>query len=97
MIKPIEPLVKRIPYIGTVLSTVGLVIDVKDIVESSTPMGAAKTIGSRFLKECTPPELFVAGKCLMLIGGVIASVGSAGNPLVVSGTISAARSVIKDL
>ena len=72
-------------------------MDVKDILESSTPMGAAKKIGGRFLKECTPPEIFLAGKCVMLIGGVIASVGSGGNPLVVSGTISAARSVIKDI
>ena len=97
MIKPIEPLVKRIPYVGPVLSTVGLVIDVKGILESSTPMGAAKTIGSRILKECTPPELFFAGKCVMLIGGVVASFGSGGNPLIVSGTISAARSIVKDV
>ena len=97
MIKPIEPLVKRVPYVGPVISTIGLVIDIKDIVETTTPMGAAKKIGGRFLKECTPPELFLAGKCVMLIGGLIASVGSGGNPLVVSGTISAARSIVKEI
>ena len=92
----VQSLAKRVPYIGPVISTVGLVIDVKDIIEVSTPMGATKTIGGRFLKECSPPELFIAGKCIMLIGGVIASVGSGGNPLVVSGTITAARSIVKD-
>ena len=60
-------------------------------------MGAAKKIGARFLKECTPPELFLAGKCVMLIGGVIASVGSDRNPLIVSGTISATRSIVKEI
>lgn len=93
----IGPLVKKIPYVGPIFSTIGLAIDVKDIVESSTPMGAAKTIGGRFLNECTPPELLIAGKCVMLIGGVIASLGSGGNPLIVSGTLSAARSIVKDI
>jgi len=79
-----------------VISTVGLAIDVKDIVENSTPIGAAKTIGNRLLKECTPAELFLAGKCVMLVGGVIASFGSGGNPLVVSGTMSALRSIVRD-
>jgi len=90
-------LVKRVPYIGPVISAVGLAIDIKDIAENSTPIGAAKTIGGRFLKECSPPELLIAGKCVMLIGGVIASIGSGGNPLVVSSTISAARSIVKDI
>ena len=91
------PIVKKIPYVGPIISTVGLAIDVKDIVESSTPVGAAKTIGGRFLKECTPPELLIAGKCAMLLGGVIPSFGTGGNPLVVSGTLSAARSIVKDI
>ena len=59
-------------------------------------LGAAKIIGGRILKECTPPELLIAGKCVMLVGGVIDSVSTAGNPVVVSGTISAARSIIKN-
>ena len=29
-----EPLVKKIPYVGPVLGTVGLVLDVKDIAEN---------------------------------------------------------------
>jgi len=57
-----------------------LAIDIKNIVETSTPIGAAKTIGGRLLKEYTPPELFIAGKCVMLIGGVISSVGSGATP-----------------
>jgi hypothetical protein len=74
---------KRVPYIGPVISAVGLAMDIKDIAESSTPIGAAKTIGGRFLKECTPPELLIAGRCVMLIGGVVASIGSGGNRLLV--------------
>mgnify|MGYP001032681496 CR=1 FL=1 len=93
----IGPILKTIPYVGPVISTLGLALDVKEIVESSTPIGAVKTISGRFLKECTPPELLIAGKCAMLIGGVIASVGSAGNPIVLSGTLSAARSILKDI
>ena len=92
-----ESVVRRVPYIGPVVTTAGLVMDVKNIVESSTPAGAAKMIGKRFLKECTPPEIFFAGKCIMLIGGVVASVVSAGNPIILSSTLSAARSIIKDV
>jgi len=89
--------IKRVPYVGPVVQFVGVAFDVKEIIESSTPGGAAKIILGRFARECTPPEIFIAGKCVMLIGGVVASVGTGGNPLVVSGTLSAARSIIKDL
>ena len=92
-----QTMIRRVPYVGPVIGGVGLALDVKDIVESSTPIGAAKIIGGRLLKECTPPEIFIAGKCVFLIGGVVASVSTGGNPLVVSGTISAARSIVKDL
>lgn len=95
IVKPTS-LAKKIPYIGPVISGVGLTLDVKDIIENATPLGAARIIGGRLLKECTPPELLIAGKCMMLTDGVIASVASAGNPLIVSGTISAARSIIRD-
>lgn len=91
------PLLKKIPYVGPIVSSVGLVLDVKDIVKSLTPVGAVSTIGYRFLKECTPPELFIAGKCVMLISGVIVTVGTGGNPIAISGTLSAARSIVKDI
>lgn len=87
---------KKVPYIGPVISGVGLVLDVKDIVDNATPLGAAKIIGGRLFKECTPPELLIAGKCVMLTGGIIASFASAANPLIISGTVSAARSIIRD-
>lgn len=32
---------KRLPFVGPVISGIGLALDVKEIVESSTPMGAA--------------------------------------------------------
>ena len=89
--------IKRVPYVGPVIQGVGIALDTKEIIESSTPLGAAKIISGRFLKECTPPDFFVAGKCVMFLGGVVASVSTGGNPLVVSGTMSAARSIIKDL
>ena len=95
ILKPTS-LAKRVPYIGPVISGVGLALDVKDIVDNATPIGAAKIIGGRLVKECTPPELLIAGKCVMLVGGIIASVSSAGNPLIISGTVSAARSIIRD-
>ena len=101
MISPIaskvmeNPVVKRIPYVGPVVNTVGLAMDIKDIVENGTPIGAAKTIGVRFLNECTPPEIFFAGKCVMLVGGVVATVNTGGNPIVLSGTLSAARSIVR--
>lgn len=91
-----KSVVKRVPYIGPIVSSVGLALDVKEIVENSTPIGAAKIIAGRIAKECTPPELLIAGKCVMLCGGIVASVSTCGNPLIVSGTLSAARSIIKN-
>jgi len=88
---------KRVPYVGPVVSATCLVFDVKEIVQDATPLGASKIIVSRFIKECTPPELFIAGKCLILTGGIIATLATSGNPLIVSTTINAARSIVKDL
>ena len=88
---------KRAPYVGPVIQGVGLALDAREILENSTPLGAVKIISGRFIKQCTPPELFIAGKCLMFVGGMVASVSTGGNPLVVSGTVGAARSIIKDL
>ena len=90
-----NPVVKRLPYVGPVVNGIGLAMDVKDIVENGTPVGAAKTIGVRFLKSCTPPEIFFAGKCVMLVGGVVATISTGGNPIVVSGTLSAVRSIVR--
>ena len=55
-----KSIIKRVPYVGPVISGVGLALDVKDIVEASTPVGAAKIIAGRFVHECTPPELLIA-------------------------------------
>lgn len=89
--------IKRVPCVGPVIQGVVITLDAKEIFENSTLLGAAKIIAGRFVKECTPPEIFIAGKCVMLVGGVVASVSTVGNPLVVSGTMSATRSIIKDL
>ena len=87
---------KRVPYIGPIVGTTCLALDVKEIVENSTPLGASKIIASRFIKECTPPELFIAGKCVMVASGIVASFVTSGNPLVITSTIGAIRSIIKD-
>ena len=91
-----KSVINRIPCLGPVISGVGLTLDVKEIVETATPVGAAKIIAGRLVTECTPPELLIAGKCVMLVGGIIATVTTGGNPMVVGGTISAARSIIRD-
>lgn len=88
-------IVKRVPYVGPVVSGLGLALDLKDIVETATPVGAAKIIAGRLANECTPPELLIAGKCVMLAGGIVASVSTGGNPLVVGPTISALRSIVR--
>ena len=89
--------IKRVPYVGPVVQGVALALDAKEIVENSTPLGAAKIIGGRFLDSCLPPQIFIAGKCLFFVGGVITSIHTGGHPMVVSGTISAARSIIKNI
>ena len=87
-----NPVVKRVPSVGPVIGGVGLALDVKDIVENATPIWAAKTIGARFVEQCTPPKVLLAGKCVMLVGGVVASITTGGNPVIV---IGAARSIIR--
>ena len=37
-----KSVVKRVPYVGPAISGVGLALDVKEIVETTTPVGAAK-------------------------------------------------------
>ena len=95
MIEILISIVKRVPYVGPVVSGVRLVLDVEEIVETFTPIGASKIIARRLVNECTPPELLIAGKYMMLAGGIVASVVTGGNPLVVSGTLSAARSIVR--
>ena len=43
--------IKRVHYIGPVVQGVRLAMDVKEIVETSTPLGASKIIAGRFIKE----------------------------------------------
>ena len=100
MIAPILPatrqMAKRVPYVEPVISAAGLALDVKEIVDNSTPIGAAKFIGARFLKKCLPPKVFIAGKCVMVVGGVMATISTGGNPMVISATRQATRSVVKE-
>ena len=88
-------IVKRVPYLGPVISGVGLILDVKDIVETATPVNAAKIIAGCLVNECTPSKLLIAGKCFMLVGSRIVSVNTSGNLLLVSSTLPAARSIVR--
>jgi hypothetical protein len=85
---PVE-IVKHALYVWPVFQTVGIVLDVKEILETTTPMCAVKVVAERFVKKCTPSELIIAGKCRMFVGGIVVSVGLGGNPLIVGGTMSA--------
>ena len=89
-------LIKRVPYLRPIIQGIEINLDAKKIIESSTPLGATKIVTGRFFKDYTPSEILLAGKCLIPLGGVIASVGTTGNLLVVSRTMSmsAARSRI---
>ena len=78
--------IEKIPLIGPTVQIIGLGLDVKEIVQSSTPTGAAVTIGTRVLEACTAPLLFFGGKCVFALGGTIAAISTGGNPLVVMGT-----------
>ena len=58
--RPIISIVaKRLPYVGSFISGIGLAFNIQKILESATPMGAAKIIAGRFSNEWTPPELLV--------------------------------------
>ena len=89
--------IKRVPYLGPVIQGVGIALTTKEIIENSTPLGAVKIISGSFLKECTRLEVFIAGKYVMFLGGVLGSFRIDGNPRVVSGTMSSSRSIVKDL
>ena len=77
------------------LSGLILVLNVKDIVESTTPVGTSKIILKRFINECIPPRLILAGKCVMLTGGLVAYINIDSNSLIVNETISAARAIVQ--
>ena len=83
------------PYVGPAISRVGLALDVKEIIETATPVDAVKFVVGRFVTECTPPELLIADKCMMLAGSIVATVATGGNPMVVSRTVSTARSIVR--
>lgn len=69
----VSKLIKWVPYVGPVIQGLGIAMEAKEIVESSTPVSQTKIIAGRFIKECIPLEIFIARKCLMLIGGVVVS------------------------
>ena len=89
--------VSKLPCVGSAAQGVGIILDAKEIIDNSIPLGAVKILGSRVAKACVPPELYIRGKCVMLVGGVIATISTVGNPIVLSGTMSAFRSIIKDV
>ena len=93
MINITSKVIKRTYYVVPVVQSVGIALDAKKILETFTPLVLAKIISGRFLKECKPPEIFITGKCIMFVEGVVASVSTGRNPLVISGTRSANFSI----
>ena len=83
--------------ISPTIGVVGLALDLREIAEDATPLGVVKIVGNRLYDKCTPPELWLTGKCVMLAGGIVASVATGGNALIIGGTLSAFRAVIKKL
>lgn len=90
-------LVKVVPFVGPAAGAVSLGLNLKEIAENATPMGTLKIVAGRLYDQCTPLELWIAGKCVMFFGGVVASVYTGGNPIVVSGALGAFRSIVKKL
>jgi len=74
----VNDVIQRASYIGPVIQSVSVGMDAQEISGNFRPLGAAKMIGGRVIKFCTPPALFLVGKCLRLVGGVIASVSTGG-------------------
>lgn len=85
---------EKTPLIGPIAGGIGLALDTKEIIEGSTPLGATKKIGSRVIKECTPPELYLTGRCLWLVGSTITTIYTGGNPMAGASAVSALRSII---
>ena len=60
------------------------------------PVEALKIIVARIIKECTPREVYITGKCIMLVGILIETIYSGGTPLVFAFTITILRSIIRN-
>lgn len=82
---------------GLIIQSVRIAIDTKKIIKSCKPISAAKIIVGKFIKEYILLELFIAEKCVMFLGGLAASFETSRNLLVVSGAMSTARFIIKNL
>jgi len=74
----VNDVIQRASYVGPVIQSVSVGMDAQEISGNFRPLGAAKVIGGRVMKCFTPPALFLVGKCLRLVGGVIASVSTGG-------------------
>ena len=55
----------------------------------------SKIIVVRILKEYTLLGLLITGKYVMLTGGIIASIATVGNPLILSPTLSVACLIVR--
>lgn len=66
-------------------------------MNDSTIIVGLKKIALQILKDCTPPEVYMSGKYVMFISGLIASVSTGGNLLVIEDTLLAAHSIIQDV
>ena len=90
-----KSIIKKLLYVGPIIESEGIALDIKDIVESSTSVGAVKTILTRGLQKCTPPEFYFGEKCAMPAGVLIASIATGVNPIVLGRLLSADRSIVR--
>ena len=51
-VEVVQKVIKRVPYVGPVIQGAALALDAKEILETSTPVGAAKIILGWFVEDC---------------------------------------------
>lgn len=83
------------PFVPPIMNTMGLGMDTKEIVASATFLEGVKIVGSRFASACTPPNLYYGGTCIMFVSGAFATITSGGNLILLTGTLTAARAIIR--
>jgi hypothetical protein len=87
--------IEKVPYLRPTFNRIKLLFDAKEIVQSALPGGAAKVIVTWLIKNFTRPKLYLRGKYLMLIGGLLMT--TCQNPLVVGATVNAELSIINNI
>ncbi len=51
--KVVQKIIKRVPYVEPIIQGMGLALDTKEIMETSTSLGASIMILDRFIEQCS--------------------------------------------